>query len=225
MRYDTKADVDLGHVAAESRKATVLAAFDRMAAGDSILVDGPQPPIEVLRALQNERRGQFDWAPVDHPPCWRIELSRRPGPAGPRLADTLAWEHTRLAELQRLVLAAIRANDLPEARHHFVIFERRLNRHIHFEEEVLFPEFERRAGPNGPTAVMRAEHREIRMMLEHTGRALYGTRTEAEEECVSLLARLDRHDFDEEAAFYGCLESLLTADESAALVGRVQEFA
>jgi len=227
MRYETKPDLDLGPIAAESRSATVLELFDRMNPGDSILVDGPQPPLGVLHALQQERRGLFDWAPVDHPPCWRIELTRRAIPAqGPRVHDTLAWEHARLDELQRSVLAAIHASDLPEARRHFVVFERRLNRHIHFEEELLFPAFERKtARTDGPTQAMRSEHREIRMMLERAARSLYGPVEEAERACRSLHTVLERHDFNEEAAFYDVLDGLLAPSESAELVSRIQEFA
>ena len=227
MRYETKPDLDLGPMAPESRTAAVLEAFDRMNPGDSIVVDCPHPPLAVLHALQAERRGLFDWAPVDHPPCWRIELSRRTAAKDvPLLHETLAWDHARLDALQRSVLAALAASDVEGARHHFAIFERRLNRHIHFEEEVLFPLFEEKTGSReGRTWVMRSEHREIRMMLERAARSLYGPLPEAERTCRSLHAVLEQHDFNEEAAFYDVFESLLAPSESATLVDRLQEFA
>ena len=39
--YETKADLDLGPMAPESRAAALLDAFDRMSPGDSIVVDCP----------------------------------------------------------------------------------------------------------------------------------------------------------------------------------------
>lgn len=227
MSQRSTVGLDLRPMAPESRIAAVLEEFDRMNPGDAILVDSPQPALEVLHALQRRRPGLFDWAPVDHAPCWRVELSRHAAlGGGPRISDTLAWEHARLDDLQRSVLAALRAGSLREARRHFTVFERRLHRHIQFEEEILFPLFEsKEAGPERPARVMRAEHREIRMLLERAGRALYGPLPEAERLCQSLHARLERHDLDEEAAFYDRFDQLLEPAERATLVERIQEFA
>jgi uncharacterized protein (DUF2249 family) len=227
MRYETKANLDLGAMAPESRTTAVLEAFDRMTPGDSMLVDSPQPPLPFLHVLQRDRKGLFEWAPVDHPPCWRVEISRRAAPEhGWLVHDTLAWDHARLDDEQRATLAAIAAGDMAEARRHFLLFERRLNRHIHFEEEILFPVFESRTGSHdGPTRVMRSEHRELRMMLERAARSLYGPAGEAEQACRSLHAALEEHDFKEEAAFYDVLDRLIPPSESAELVARIQEFA
>jgi uncharacterized protein (DUF2249 family) len=227
MRYDTKPNLDLGSIAPERREAALMDVFDRMSPGDAIVVDSPQPPLSLLHALQRDRKGLFEWAPVDHPPCWRVEISRRQAPGqGWFVHDTLAWEHARLDEEQRAVLAAIAAGDLAEARRHFLLFERRLNRHIHFEEEILFPAFESRKGTtDGPTRAMRAEHREIRMMLERAARSLYGPPDQAQDACRALHAVLEEHDFREEAAFYDVLDRLLEPEESARLVERIHRFA
>lgn len=227
MRHDTKANLDLACMAPESRRAAMLDAFDRMSPGDSILVDSPEPPLSLLHALQSERKDLFEWAPVEHPACWRVEITRRAAPDhGWLVHDTLAWEHARLDDEQRATLAAIAAGDMAAARRHFLLFERRLNRHIHFEEAILFPAFETRSpGQDGATRAMRAEHREIRMMLERAARSLHGPADGAEEACRALHDVLERHDFEEEAAFYDVLDRLLEPAESAALVARIHEFA
>jgi hypothetical protein len=72
---------------------------------------------------------------------------------------------------------------------------------------------------------MRAEHREIRMMVERAARSLYGALPEAEKACRTLHAALEQHDFNEEAAFYDVFDRLVTPLESALLVERIQEFA
>ena len=153
-------------------------------------------------------------------------VAARRGGARCLVHETLAWDHARLDEVERSILVALAAGDMAEARHHFTIFERRLNRHIHFEEEILFPVFEEKtASRRGPTSAMRSEHREIRMMMERAARSLYGPLSEAERTCRSLHAVLQQHDFQEEAAFYDVLDGMLEPSESASLVERIQEFA
>lgn len=49
----------------------------------------------------------------------------------------------------------------------FTEFDEGLRRHIDWEEQILFPEFDRRTGlaDSGPTAVMRLEHERIDALL------------------------------------------------------------
>lgn len=58
--------------------------------------------------------------------------------------------------------------DLSRAKLLFHDFKTGLQRHIVWEEEILFPLFEDKTGMReaGPTAVMRIEHRQIRDFLE-----------------------------------------------------------
>jgi len=55
-----------------------------------------------------------------------------------------------------------------EAKQNFCPFRKGLSSHIEWEEKILFPIFEEKTGvkDNGPTAVMRAEHLEIKNLLD-----------------------------------------------------------
>lgn len=62
----------------------------------------------------------------------------------------------------------LKTQDLEQARQLFQEFKVGLQKHIVWEEDILFPEFEQRTGmqDHGPTAVMRMEHREIKSYLD-----------------------------------------------------------
>jgi iron-sulfur cluster repair protein YtfE (RIC family) len=81
--------------------------------------------------------------------------------------DMLAQDHDRLDEL----LASFRQwnpADFAKAKEAFQQFKVGLQRHILWEERVLFPLFEEKTGmhDSGPTVVLRAEHRRIGDCLE-----------------------------------------------------------
>jgi hemerythrin-like domain-containing protein len=68
---------------------------------------------------------------------------------------------------------AARAGSFPDARRQFAAFASGLVRHIEAEESVLFPEIEEvHPATRGPTAVMRAEHHELRALVGEIGEAL-----------------------------------------------------
>lgn len=62
----------------------------------------------------------------------------------------------------------LKNQDYPQAKEYFKKFKFGLQRHIVWEEEILFPLFEEKTGMKdcGPTAVMREEHRQIGEYLE-----------------------------------------------------------
>jgi len=78
-----------------------------------------------------------------------------------------AEDHDRLDQL----MAAYRQckqTDFARAKEAFKEFKQGLQRHILWEESILFPLFEEKTGMRdcGPTVAMRAEHREIGRWLE-----------------------------------------------------------
>ena len=82
------------------------------------------------------------------------------------IREFMQSDHKRLDDLFEMFQER-KDTDQGEARRNFCPFRRGLFTHITWEEEILFPIFEERTGmkDNGPTFVMRAEHREIRDLL------------------------------------------------------------
>src|SRR6185369_6017791 len=92
----------------------------------------------------------------------------------------LGWDHDRLDEGLRSVSSAVGNGRFAEAAARYEEFERGLLRHLRIEEELLFPVFEARSGMlNGPTDVMRDEHRQVRMALALMRRGLQQADTTA----------------------------------------------
>jgi iron-sulfur cluster repair protein YtfE (RIC family) len=102
-------------------------------------------------------------------------------------------------------------------------FKARLERHIGWEEDILFPLFERLSGlrDNGPTVVMRSEHRTIRTLLDAIDAALrHGTSIEADES--ALLAALATHNMKEENILYPLIDRQVSAADRDAVFARMR---
>ncbi len=159
---------------------TILTAFDALAPGERVVVVGDGAPGELLRQLQSSRRGQFEWSPLEAGPRrFRTEITRRAAAAGSRrdVTEALAWDHDRLDTMEKEAFERLAGGDSAGAQAAWAAFSFGLRRHIRFEEEILFPTFEQRAGfppAAGPTAVMRAEHREIEALLDRIGEGMRG---------------------------------------------------
>lgn len=96
----------------------------------------------------------------------------------------------------------------------FSDFASGLQRHIYWEEEILFPRFEEKTGMKdmGPTVVMRMEHRKIKEYLEQIQKQLQkgDAATEGIEE--GLLSILTAHNEKEEKILYPWIDRELPAD-------------
>ncbi len=101
----------------------------------------------------------------------------------------------------------------------FSEFKTGLQRHIVWEEEILFPLFEQQndmgapgAAESGPTAVMRTEHRQIKEFLEkiHDGIAAGGGGTDDFER--ALLDVLRGHNDKEEGILYPWIDESVSGE-------------
>ncbi len=82
------------------------------------------------------------------------------------VSEFLGSDHRRLDSIFGASARLAAAGSFAEALTDFAEFASGLSRHIDMEETVLFPFFEARTGmTEGPTAVMRREHVEIRRLL------------------------------------------------------------
>jgi iron-sulfur cluster repair protein YtfE (RIC family) len=96
-----------------------------------------------------------------------------------------------------------------------------LFRHIHIEDDILFPAFEERTGmrDTGPTAVMRAEHVEIKNAVDEMLLAARAEELETLERWhANLLGVLVEHNMKEEQILYPGTDHLLSDGLRDALV-------
>ena len=112
--------------------------------------------------------------------------------------------------------------DLAAARSAFAQFRAAMLEHFDVEEKILFPRFEAKTGmTQGPTAVMRGEHEQMRDLLDAALAALaepdggdYSGLVE------TLIILMQQHNMKEENILYPMCDQHL-ADESAALVDQL----
>jgi len=107
--------------------------------------------------------------------------------------------------------------DFPRAKEAFVAFKFGLQRHIVWEEEILFPLFESKTGiTQGPTKVMRSEHKQIAEHLEAIHKKVQKADPKTDTEEQALLTTLSLHNMKEEQILYPAIDSFMTqADRTA----------
>jgi iron-sulfur cluster repair protein YtfE (RIC family) len=127
----------------------------------------------------------------------------------------LGWEHGRLDEALRSVSSAVERGRFADAAAVYEELELGLLRHMRIEEELLFQVFEARSGMvNGPTEVMRDEHRQVRTALGLMRRGLLRTDAGAYGEGLRFFdSLLPDHNAKEEHILYPILDRLLRPAE------------
>lgn len=105
--------------------------------------------------------------------------------------------------------------DLTQARKYFEEFKEGLERHIRWEEDILFPVFEAKTGhrDTGPTAVMRAEHNDIRAILDEIHRKLKDNSLQTDAEEARLFGHLGIHNMKEEQILYPSIDRIVSEGE------------
>lgn len=95
----------------------------------------------------------------------------------------------------------------------FALFQNAMEHHLLMEEEVLFPALEEKMGTaSGPTAVMRNEHRQIRMLLKRLSEALSAKDKNSylgHSETLNIMVQ--QHNLKEESVLYQMADRMLKA--------------
>jgi len=132
------------------------------------------------------------------------------------IAGFMGRDHDRLDGLFRN-FQANEAGDPAAAKPFFHDFKVGLQRHIVWEEEILFPIFEERTGlrGQGPTEVMRAEHRQIKDFLERIHAAVAAKERSTDADTEGLLLVLGDHNAKEESILYPWIDEALSENERA----------
>ncbi len=127
------------------------------------------------------------------------------------ITSFLSQDHRRCDELFTQAGDAVVAHDWETASRLYGRFQHALERHMEWEEELLFPEIECRSGAAlGPTRVMRAEHAQLRELLEQLAAAQRQQDREGYLELAqSLHSMLRQHNLKEEQILYPLSDNLL----------------
>jgi regulator of cell morphogenesis and NO signaling len=118
-------------------------------------------------------------------------------------------DHDRLDELFK-TFQQLKRSDFPKATEAFKAFKSGLQRHIVWEEDLLFPLWENKTGmsDSGPTPVMRNEHRQIGQLLEAIHGKVAAQNPDSDKEEQALLDLLGSHNRKEELRLYPAIDQV-----------------
>jgi uncharacterized protein (DUF2249 family) len=222
--------VDVRGKKGDAAAAEALRRFDALDPGERFVLVSGDAGLETLRRLQAERAGAFEWSPlVCGPPTWRTEIARRePATTTSRgVGEALSWDHDRLEALEHAAFEERSSGDLQAAFDLYAEFALGLRRHIRFEEEILFPSFEelsRMPSTEGPTAVMRAEHREIEKLLEEIAGGIGDAAAHVDALRADLHRVLGEHNLKEEHVLYPTVDQRLGSEGADRMVAQIQRY-
>jgi iron-sulfur cluster repair protein YtfE (RIC family) len=130
------------------------------------------------------------------------------------ITEFFEQDHDRLDELFKTFQQSKRS-DFPKAKEAFTEFKFGLQRHIVWEEDLLFPIWEQKTGmsDSGPTPVMRNEHRQIGQQLEAIHQKVADQNPDSDQEELALLDLLGSHNRKEERALYPAIDKVTSPEE------------
>jgi len=127
-------------------------------------------------------------------------------------------DHDRLDELFK-TFQQLKRSDFSKAKEAFKDFKFGLQRHIVWEEDVLFPLWEKKTGmsESGPTPVMRNEHRQIGQQLEAIHDKVSEQNPDSDKEEQALLDLLGSHNRKEELRLYPAIDQVAGTEGQEAI--------
>jgi iron-sulfur cluster repair protein YtfE (RIC family) len=140
------------------------------------------------------------------------------------IREVFEEDHDRLDALFKTFQDCRRSN-CSRALESFKEFKFGLQRHIVWEEDLLFPLWEEKTGMSegGPTYVMRAEHRRIGEYLEAIHRKVQEHNPESDREEQALLDLLGSHNMKEERILYPSIDQVTGDEERASIYKKMNE--
>ena len=130
------------------------------------------------------------------------------------ISEFYEQDHDRLDELFK-TFQKLKRSDFAKAKEAFKAFKFGLQRHIVWEEDLLFPLWEKETGMSegGPTFVMRAEHRQIGQQLEAIHGKVAEQNPDSDQEEQALVDLLGSHNMKEERVLYPAIDQVTSAEE------------
>ena len=123
-------------------------------------------------------------------------------------------DHDCLDELFKTFQSSKRS-DFAKAKEAFKQFKVGLQRHIVWEEELLFPIWEEKTGmvEDGPTPMMRHEHSQIKQLLDAIHQKVEGQNLDTDQDEQALVQLLGSHNRKEERALYPAIDNVISPAE------------
>jgi hemerythrin-like domain-containing protein len=142
------------------------------------------------------------------------------------ISNFLATDHKRCDSLFAAAESAASNGDWDVATNEFNRFRDAMLHHFAMEEEVMFPAFETRTGmKQGPTAVMRSEHRQMTGLFDSMADGLARKDSNAYlGDADTLLIIMQQHNVKEEQMLYRMADQALS-DEVGEVLGRMRALA
>lgn len=139
------------------------------------------------------------------------------------ISDFLAPDHQRCDNLFAIAEATAAQGDWNNTATMFSQFHDALLHHFAMEEEVMFPAFEARTGmTQGPTSMMRSEHRQMTDLLNQMADAVAHQDGDSFlGDADTLLIIMQQHNMKEEQMLYQMADQAL-AGELEEVVGRMR---
>ncbi|MBI5642265.1 MAG: DUF2249 domain-containing protein [Deltaproteobacteria bacterium] len=219
--------LDVRNMVPKDRHPRIFDTYKELNPGESFVLINDHEPKPLLYQFQNEHDGEFEWWPLEQgPQAWRVRIEKRTEIVRDRsLTDYFQTDHKRLDGIFAKFEDSAESGSWGEAAIEFREFRLGLKRHIKAEEEILFPLFEEKTGmhDNGPTFVMKMEHKEIHEWLD---KILSGTEAEnsaqVSEGKTALMNILADHNMKEEHILYPESDSFATDAERAQVIKKAQ---
>jgi len=139
------------------------------------------------------------------------------------ISDFLAPDHQRCDGLFAEAEASAASGDWASATANFTRFRDALMHHFAMEEEVMFPAFEASTGmTQGPTEMMRSEHRQMTDLLNQMAEdATHKDSSAFLGDADTLLIIMQQHNMKEEQMLYRMADQVL-GSELEEVVGRMR---
>ena len=143
---------------------------------------------------------------------------------GKTIREFFEQDHDRLDELFK-TFQQLKRSDFAKAEQAFKEFKVGLQRHIVWEEDLLFSLWEKKTGmsDSGPTPAMRNEHRQIGQQLEAIHLKLANQNVESDQEEQGLLNLLSSHNRKEERALYPAIDRVTSPEERKAVFQNMKD--
>ncbi len=129
------------------------------------------------------------------------------------IKEYLSSDHRRCDELFAK-MEDMATKSLDDAKEAYEAFAGETERHFQMEERVMFLEFEQKTGmTQGPTAMMRHEHSQMRSLLKQMGEAIdAGNKDKFFGLSETLMILMQQHNMKEEQMLYSMAQQHLSAD-------------